>query len=388
MKKQKLLFVLGTRPEAVKLGPLIRMAKADSRFWVKVCSTGQHREMLKPVFKLFEITPDADFDLMKPGQTLTGVTTGILENMRSLLVGDRPDWVLVQGDTTTTMAGALSAFYEKIPVAHIEAGLRTGDISSPFPEELNRRVTGLIADLHFPPTAETEAFLKAEGVPANRILQVGNTGIDALLGTREAILNRPSLKEEMEKEFPFLDSKKKLILVTVHRRESFGEPMKKILKAITELSRRDDVEFLIPLHMNPEVRKVASEVLTDARWVTSDSTPGSSRIWLTEPQDYLKFVYLMMKCHFIISDSGGVQEEAPSLGKPVLVVRETTERPEAIKAGTSRLVGSETDVILTECRRLLDQPSEYAKMAEAKNPFGDGRACARILDRLALEADR
>jgi UDP-N-acetylglucosamine 2-epimerase (non-hydrolysing) len=381
---KKVLFVLGTRPEAVKLSPLIRLAKSDSRFEVLVCSTGQHREMLKPVFELFGIKPDFDFQIMRPGQTLHSVTTGILEGMKDVLQAQKPDWVVVQGDTTTTMAAALAAFYERCRVAHVEAGLRTGDIESPFPEELNRRIAGLISKLHFAPTEAAANHLRAEGVPEDSLLVTGNTGIDALFLTRATLRESNSIGESIRRKFGFLNPEKKLILVTVHRRESFGEPIRRILKSILSLAERADVEIIVPLHMNPEVRRAAAEVLgSSACWVSPESTGGMARIWLTEPQDYPDFIYLMDRSHFIISDSGGVQEEAPSLGKPVLVVRESTERPEAILAGTSKLVGSRTEDILSSAFALLDDPVAYKKMANGHNPFGDGKACQRILSRLA-----
>ena len=380
----KLLIVLGTRPEAIKLGPLIEKARRDPRFEVQVCSTGQHREMLLPVFDFFEIRPDVDFQIMKPGQALADVTSSILLGLRNWVRDNRPDWIIVQGDTTTTMAASLCAMYERIPVAHVEAGLRTGDIDSPFPEEFNRRVTTLVSKVHFPPTPAAAANLLREAVEEERIHITGNTGIDALLSASQRLASNPMVRAEHERKFAFLNPAKKLVLVTVHRRESFGEPMRNIMKGLLELAKRPDIEMIIPLHLNPEVRRAAEEVLgLNARWASEGPVQAENKIWLTEPQAYTDFVYLMNRCHFIITDSGGVQEEAPSLGKPVLVVRESTERPEAIEAGTSRLIGASTERVIAEATRLLDSPGAYEQMAQAKNPFGDGRACERILECLA-----
>ncbi len=384
----KLLFVLGTRPEAVKLGTLIKRAQRDSRFSVSICSTGQHREMIRPIFDFFGLVPDVDFGLMKPGQTLTDVTCAVLSQLRAYIQTDRPDWIIVQGDTTTTMAASLCAFYEKIKIAHVEAGLRTGDITSPFPEELNRRVTTLISDLHFAPTPLSAENLLRENVDGRQIHITGNTGIDALLEVAGLIRREPAIQESFSQHFEFLDARKKLILVTVHRRESFGEPMRNIMRALLKLSKRDDIELIVPLHMNPEVRKVAAEIFgRRARWASAHSRRGETKIWLIEPQDYLRFVYLMDRSHLIITDSGGVQEEAPSLGKPVLVVRESTERPEAVAAGTSKLVGSEAAGIVSAAGYLLDDPAEYARMSRAHNPFGDGFACEKILETIAAQEE-
>lgn len=384
--KTKLMFVLGTRPEAIKMGPLILTAQEDPRFDVVVCSTGQHREMILPLFELFQIKPRYDFELMKPGQTLHDITGAVLEKMRECVKKESPDWVLVQGDTTSAMAASLCAFYDKVSVAHVEAGLRTGDMLSPWPEEFNRRVTALIARLHFAPTTESAENLFREGIAREAVEVTGNTGIDALLKVKDYLNASTSsgMQSALATEFDFLDASKKLLLVTIHRRESFGEPMRSVMQGLLKLAERRDVEMIIPLHLNPEVRKAAEEILGHrARWIGPDSQRGESSIWLTEPLDYLRFVYMMNRSHFIVSDSGGVQEEAPSLGKPVLVVRETTERPEAVKAGTSKLIGSSEDSVVREGTLLLDHPDEFRKMARMHNPYGDGQASRRILDRIA-----
>lgn len=382
--KRKILFVLGTRPEAIKMAPLIELSSRDPRFEVIVCSTGQHREMIRPVFEVFGIRPNYDFELMRPGQTLNDITVAVLEKMRTCVQREKPDWVVVQGDTTSAMAASLCAFYERISVAHVEAGLRTGDLWSPWPEEFNRRVTALIARLHFAPTAAAAANLIREGIDPSAIHVTGNTGIDALLAVTERFLRRVPAQDHRQGDFSFLNPRKKLILVTIHRRESFGEPMKAVLRGLLRLAEREDVELMIPLHLNPEVRKAAEEILGDrARWATGPWRSGESSIWLTEPLDYLSFVEAMNRSHFIISDSGGVQEEAPSLGKPVLVVRETTERPEAVEAGTSKLIGPSEEAVVREATRLLDDAGAFASMARTHNPYGDGHASGRILDRIA-----
>lgn len=365
------------------MGPLIEKASRDPRYEVVVISTGQHRELVRPIYKFFDVAPKYDFDLMRPGQSLHDITIGVLEKMRQVIRIERPDWVLVQGDTTSAMAASLCAFYDQVKVAHVEAGLRTDDIWSPWPEEFNRRVTALIADLHFAPTSEAAANLLRERLDPEHILVTGNTGIDALLQVRERLQNSAELNLLFQQQFSFLDPERRLILATIHRRESFGDPMRSILRGLSQLSQRPDVEVLIPLHPNPEVRKAVSEVLGDrAQWVNSRSRPGESRIWLMEPLEYLSFVYAMNRSDLIISDSGGVQEEAPSLGKPVLVVRETTERPEAVAAGTSKLIGADGDRIFREASLLLNSPIEYAKMNRPHNPYGDGRASERILRRI------
>lgn len=365
------------------MGPLIEKASRDRRYEVVVISTGQHRELVRPIYKFFDVSPKYDFDLMRPGQSLHDITIGVLEKMRQVIRIEHPDWVLVQGDTTSAMAASLCAFYDQVKVAHVEAGLRTDDIWSPWPEEFNRRVTALIADLHFAPTSEAAANLRRERLDPENILVTGNTGIDALLQVRERLQKSAELNLLFQQQFSFLDPELRLILATIHRRESFGDPMRSILRGLSQLSQRSDVEVLIPLHPNPEVRKAVAEVLGDrAQWVNSQSRRGGSRIWLMEPLEYLSFVYAMNRSDLIISDSGGVQEEAPSLGKPVLVVRETTERPEAVAAGTSKLIGAHGDRIFREASLLLNSSIEYAKMNRPHNPYGDGRASERILRRI------
>jgi UDP-N-acetylglucosamine 2-epimerase (non-hydrolysing) len=383
---KNILFVFGTRPEAIKMAPLVIKAKQDSRFNVFVCSTGQHREMLKPILNFFEIVPDLDLDLMKPGQTLADVSVAVLQGVDAIFKQKSFSAVVVQGDTTSCFMGGLAAFYHKVPVVHIEAGLRSGDIFSPFPEEFNRKATGLLAHLHFAPTETSRANLLNEHYPSSRIFVTGNTGIDALFAVRERLAANQSLKEQFEQHFAFLDIRKKLILVTVHRRESFGEPMEEVMKGLKALSKRSDVELLIPLHMNPQVRESAKKIFgSDAKWVNETSTHklGTAKIWLCEPVDYIPFVYLMNRAFLIITDSGGVQEEAPSLGKPILVAREKTERPEAITAGTSKLIPLQEHAFLRMAEEIINDSGTYLQMAQAQNPFGDGQACGRILEKMA-----
>ncbi|WP_413581380.1 non-hydrolyzing UDP-N-acetylglucosamine 2-epimerase [Bdellovibrio sp. HCB288] len=380
-----ILIVFGTRPEAIKLAPLILLAKADNRFKTLVCSTGQHREMLKPILSFFEITPDYDLNLMSPGQTLTDVSTKTLNGIDSILKSTKVDIVITQGDTTTGFAASLAAFYNQVSVAHVEAGLRSGNITSPFPEEFNRKAISLIAKWHFPPTELSRNNLINEGLPKRDIVVTGNTGIDALMRVRSIIENKPELSKDLEKNFSFLDAQKKLILVTLHRRESFGAPMEEVMKGLLKLSERSDLQFLIPVHLNPNVRQSISRVLGNkAQWVgSSNAEKKSSNIWLCEPVDYVPFIYLMMKAHIIVTDSGGVQEEAPSLGKPVLIARENTERPEAIEAGTSMLVPLNEREFVAETLKVLDDGILYKRMSQSINPFGDGLASAKILDVLA-----
>lgn len=381
-----ILVVFGTRPEAIKLAPFVLQAKKDSRFRTHVCSTGQHREMLKPLLNFFEITPDHDLDLMKPGQSLVDISIGVMKGLNGILNRQPIDAVVVQGDTTSCFIGSLVAFYHKVPVVHVEAGLRSGDIYSPYPEEFNRRATGLVAALHFAPTEPAKENLLKEHYNGDDIFVTGNTGIDALFTVKRKLSENPLLQDEYDKKFSFLDKKKKLVLVTVHRRESFGAPMEEVMKGLVALSKRDDVELLIPLHMNPQVRASAEKIFgNNAKWIDKGQTvqPGQSKIWLCEPVDYVPFIYLMDRSHLIITDSGGVQEEAPSLGKPILVAREKTERPEAIAAGTSKLIPLEEQAFLKTAMEVLDTPTIYTKMSEAKNPFGDGKACERILNIMA-----
>jgi UDP-N-acetylglucosamine 2-epimerase (non-hydrolysing) len=365
----KVLSVFGTRPEAIKMAPVIKLMENVAGIESKVCVTAQHRQMLDQVLRLFEVTPDYDLNLMKPRQDLNDITANVLIGMRSVFREWRPDLILVHGDTTTTFAASLAAFYEKIPVGHIEAGLRTGDVYSPWPEEMNRRLTGAISGLHFAPTERARQNLLAEGVFSDRIHVTGNTVIDALLQVAERIDNDADLKDALKAEFPFLDTEKKLILVTGHRRENFGEGFENICHALKELGERPDVQIVYPLHLNPNVQEPVRRILS--------TCPG---IYLIDPLDYLPFVYLMTRSFLIITDSGGVQEEAPSLGKPVLVMRDTTERPEAVEAGTVKLVGTDTNKIVNEATRLLDNNAAYQEMAMSHNPYGDGMASQRIVE--------
>ena len=377
----KILYVFGTRPEAIKLFPLIMKSKKDSRVQTLVCSTGQHREMLRSLFELFQVKPDYDFDLMTNGQSLTDVTIAVLTGLQNIFKAERPDVVVVQGDTTTCFAASVAAFQDKVKIVHVEAGLRSGDIDSPFPEEFNRKATGLIADFHFAPTEDAKQNLIHDGVSENRIQVTGNTGIDALFEIRDRIYASPALRKTLHADFEFLDKSKKLILVTMHRRESFGRPMEQAMRGLLQLAERSDIQILIPLHMNPNVRECAERVLKDnAQWADAKNESKSNhRIWLCEPQDYPSFVYLMDRAHLIITDSGGVQEEAPSLGKPVFVARDTTERPEAIAAGTSKLIPLVATKFTAMVNEILDDEKLYKRMAQAKNPFGDGKACEKIL---------
>lgn len=336
---------------------------------VKVCVTAQHRQMLDQVLSLFSLTPDFDLNLMTPGQDLSDITSKVLTGMRGVLREWRPDYVFVHGDTTTTFATSLAAYYERIPVGHVEAGLRTGNIYSPWPEEVNRCLTGVIASLHFAPTDHARQNLLAEGVPAENICVTGNTVVDALLDVVARLDTETELKREMEAQFDFLDSKKKLILVTGHRRENFGSGFENICRALDEVSRMPDVEVLYPVHLNPNVQEPVQRILK-----------GNPNVHLIDPVSYLPFVYLMNRAAILLTDSGGIQEEAPSLGKPVLVMRDTTERPEAVAAGTVRLVGTGIESIVGGIRTLLNDTAEYARMSSATNPYGDGTAATRILN--------
>lgn len=367
----KLLFVFGTRPEAIKMAPLIVELRSRPGFEVPVCVTGQHREMLDQVLRLFAIEPEHDLALMRPNQTLAHITASALTGLDPLLRELAPDWVVVQGDTTTTLAASLASFYNRVRVAHVEAGLRTRDRFAPWPEEMNRVLTTQIADLHFAPTSVSRQNLLDDGVREEAIHVTGNTVIDALLSVRDRIASDRSLRDEMEKTFSFLDPSRKLILVTGHRRENFGEGFEAICNALAQLVRRnDDVEVLYPVHLNPNVQEPVRRILGEA----------GARVHLVKPVDYLPIVYLMNRAHFIITDSGGIQEEAPSLGKPVLVMRETTERPEAVDAGTVRLVGTDQQRIVEEAERLLRDGEHYRAMSLAHNPYGDGLASRRIAD--------
>jgi len=365
----RILFVFGTRPEAIKLCPLVqRLRSQPDDFQVRVSVTAQHRDMLDPVLEAFGVRPDFDLDLMQPGQTLCGLTARILAGIETVLSSERPHLVVVQGDTNTTFAAALGAFYHDVPVAHVEAGLRTGDMRQPFPEEMNRVLTSRIAAFHFAPTPAAEAALLHEGVARERVFVTGNTGIDAVLWVRDA-LDRGELRAPA---WPWLDPARRLILVTCHRRENFGPGFDRAMRALALVAARPDVQIVYPVHRNPNVLGPAHTQLS-----------GLANIVLLDPLPYVAFVDLMRRCWMIITDSGGIQEEAPSLGKPVLVLREKTERPEAVEAGTVKLVGTDEGEIVAEAARLLDDEAEYGRMTRIHNPYGDGHACERIAQVLA-----
>jgi len=369
----KILTVFGTRPEAIKMAPLVHSLSTDKRFLSKVCVTAQHREMLDQVLELFEIIPDYDLNLMKAGQTLPEVTSRILLELTPVLREFKPDVLLVHGDTATTFAASLAAYYEQIKVGHVEAGLRTGNIYSPWPEEANRKLTGALTKFHFAPTETSRANLLAENYSDMDISVTGNTVIDALLMIKDKLETDKKLSLDVASNFPFLNPSKKLILVTGHRRESFGEGFERICEALAKVARsHSDVQIVYPVHLNPNVQEPVNRLLKSI-----------SNVTLIEPQQYLPFVYLMNQAHIILTDSGGIQEEAPSLGKPVLVMRDTTERPEAVEAGTVKLVGTDRDKIFDALNSLLIDENAYNDMSFAHNPYGDGRACARILDTLA-----
>lgn len=368
----KILTVFGTRPEAIKMAPLAIMLAADERFDARVCVTAQHREMLDQVLELFALAPEYDLDIMTPGQDLTDVTTSILRGIKTVLQDFKPDMVLVHGDTATTFATTLAAYYQQVPVGHVEAGLRTGNLYSPWPEEANRKLTGTLAALHFAPTETSSHNLLREGIDWKQIHITGNTVIDALLSVVDKI-DAPDLRQRFAKEFAYIPEGQRMILVTGHRRESFGGGFERICTALAQIAKRHpDVLIIYPVHLNPNVREPVNRLLN-----------GIDNIHLVEPLDYLPFVYLMNRAHIILTDSGGIQEEAPSLGKPVLVMRDTTERPEAVDAGTVKLVGTDTDSIVEELHRLLTDINEYQRMSRAHNPYGDGNACSRIIEVLA-----
>ena len=367
-KRLKVLSIFGTRPEAIKMATVVTGLEADEGIDSRVCVTAQHREMLDQVLDLFAIRPDYDLDLMKPGQSLHEITSAVLTGLKSVLEDCSPDLVLVHGDTTTTLSAALAAFYGQIPVGHVEAGLRTGNIYSPWPEEINRRMTGAITRLHFAPTALARSNLLAEGAEAGRIFVTGNTVIDALIQVVGRIEADAELVATFTRRFR-LPEERRLVLVTGHRRENFGQGFQRICDALEQLATRPDVHIVYPVHLNPNVKD-----LVEARLSRFDN------ISLIAPQDYLPFVYLMSQAEIILTDSGGVQEEAPSLGKPVLVMRDTTERPEAVDAGTVRLVGTDTGLIVGAAEELLDDRDAYDRMSFAHNPYGDGQATTRILN--------
>lgn len=382
---KKIILVFGTRPEAIKMAPLVKeLEKYPDEFRTLVCVTGQHREMLDQVLRLFDIRPDYDLNIMKAGQTLYDVTSRVLCEFGNVLQKERPDLVLVHGDTTTSMASALAAFYEQIPVGHVEAGLRTDNIYSPWPEEMNRQITGRIAVLDFAPTRFGCDNLIRENVPQDRITVTGNTVIDALYYVVDRIKGDAALRESLERNIcaqgydvnRLKDSGRQLVLITGHRRENFGEGFRNICKALDTLSRRyNDVDFVYPMHLNPNVRKPIHDMF-DGRM--------PDNMFFIEPLDYFDFVRLMELSHIVLTDSGGIQEEAPGLGKPVVVMRDTTERPEAVEAGTVKLVGTDYDKITTTISRLLDDTGYYNTMSQAVNPYGDGKACPRIVDFIRL----
>lgn len=358
----KILSVFGTRPETIKMAPIIERFKHVPEIQSFICVTAQHRHMLDQFMQLFNMKSDFDLNIMKPNQTLTEITTSVLIQLKEVLRQVKPDLLLVQGDTTSAMAGALAAFYEHIPVGHVEAGLRTGNMRMPWPEEMNRKLIGSMAALHFAPTTTAKNHLLSENIPPEKIFVTGNTVIDALHFT---------LKNSKSPVFDYIDPTKKMILVTGHRRENFGEGFQSICKALRKISERSDIQIVYPVHLNPNVQAPVRSILG-----------GAKNIHLIEPVDYITFVFLMEKAHLILTDSGGVQEEAPSLGKPVLVMREVTERPEGIEAGTARLVGTDEAKIIREIELLLDDPAQYKIMAQAHNPYGDGRAAERIVQHI------
>ena len=363
MARRKVLFVFGTRPEAIKLARVIHRLRDSGNFDISICVTAQHRQMLDQVLGVFNLVPDFDLDVMSPGQTLAQSTGRILTQLEPVLNRTRPDLIVVQGDTTSTFCGALAGFYAKIPVGHVEAGLRTGDVNQPFPEEMNRVLTGRLATLHFAATNLARDNLLKEGVSPDRIHVTGNTGIDAVLHVGE------ELKEGRltSPDWPFLDPRKRLLLVTAHRRESFGAGFEKLCQGLQRIAELDDVQIVYPVHLNPNVRAPVQKYLQDR-----------SNITLLEPLDYVEFVDMMRRAYLVLTDSGGIQEEAPSFGKPVLVLREKTERPEAVMAGTSTLVGVDTEKIVAATKHLLEDHEEYARRARIHNPYGDGRASERI----------
>ncbi|RQR37685.1 UDP-N-acetylglucosamine 2-epimerase (non-hydrolyzing) [Burkholderia sp. Bp9143] len=372
VRHENILVTFGTRPEAIKMAPVVRRLKSRAGVRCAVCVTAQHRQMLDQVLDLFGIVPDFDLDLMRNGQTLGNLTGRILTTLDPVLESFRPDLVLVHGDTTTTLGASLAAYYRRIPVGHVEAGLRTGNLYAPWPEEANRKMTGTLALHHFAPTETSKANLLSEGVCADRIHVTGNTVIDALLTVTERLAREPELAARMRAAFPFLTDERRMILVTGHRRENFGPGFEQICDALATIATRfPECRIVYPMHLNPNVREPVTRWLGDIE-----------NIVLIEPQEYLQFVYLMSRAWLILTDSGGIQEEAPSLGKPVLVMRDTTERPEAVAAGTVRLVGTDTHRLVSEVTQLWECSGVYDSMARAHNPYGDGRASERIVDLL------
>lgn len=367
----RVLVVFGTRPEAIKMVPLVRRLKADPAFETYVCSTGQHREMLRQILSLYGMQPDVDLDLMRHAQDLPELTAAIVTGVARTIADVRPDRLLVHGDTTTTLAATLAGYYARVPVGHVEAGLRTGDIYAPWPEEVNRRLSDAVADLLFAPTERARANLLAEGAHADKIAVTGNTVIDALFDAMNGPLADAPTREQIEKAWAFDPRRQRVVLVTGHRRESFGKGFADICDALARLAARGDVHVVYPVHLNPNVLEPVRARLSDLE-----------RVHLIDPLDYLPFVHLMSLCEVVLTDSGGIQEEAPSLGKPVFVMRDVTERPEAVEAGTVRLVGTNPDRIVAEVTAVLDDAESYRAMSRVHNPYGDGQACARIIDRL------
>jgi len=368
---KKILLVFGTRPEAIKMAPLVKVLQASDDFETKVCVTAQHREMLDQVLELFEIVPDFDLNIMKSGQDLYDITANVLLGMKKVLCDFSPDIVLVHGDTTTTSATSLAAFYQKIKVGHVEAGLRTNDLYSPWPEEANRQITGVLANYHFSPTITSQNNLLKENKNSKNIIVTGNTVIDALLLALDKIKSNQELEKNILNSLEYkIKANKKIILVTGHRRENHGQGFINICEALKSIALKyKNIDIVYPVHLNPNVQKPVKEILSDIE-----------NIYLINPLQYEEFIYLMDKSYFIITDSGGVQEEAPSLGKPVLVMRDTTERPEAIEAGTVKLVGTNKDRIIKEANKLLVNLTEFEKMSQAHNPYGDGKACEKIVE--------
>lgn len=364
---KKILIVFGTRPEAIKMVPVVSALRQVKGFNIRVCVTGQHREMLDQVLELFELKPEYDLNIMQPNQSLIDVVSAILLKLRDVFLCWKPDLLIVHGDTATTFAASLCGFFEHVKVAHVEAGLRTGNNYSPWPEEVNRRLTGIIANFHFAPTEGARDNLLREGVQISNVFVTGNTVVDALLDTVHRIENNAALQAQLKSQFEFISNDKRLILVTGHRRENFGEGFEQMCQALVDISKRVDVQIIYPVHLNPNVREIVHQRL--------GSYPN---IFLIEPVEYLAFVYLMSKSYLILTDSGGIQEEAPSLGKPVLVTRETTERPEAIDAGVAKLVGMDRKKITSEIYRLLDDSAAYQAMAKLQNPYGNGFSGQKI----------
>ena len=367
----KILVVFGTRPEAIKMAPVIKKLSKHSSFNTQICVTAQHRSMLDQVLSLYNILPHYDLNIMSANQRLADIIYHVMDGLDNVFTQFKPDWVLVQGDTNTAFAASLAAYYKKISVGHIEAGLRTNQIYSPWPEEVNRQLTARIANLHFAPTVKAQENLLIEGIKEEKIVVTGNTVIDALMETVNYLSSDIDIIFKMNKQFSFLDNSQKLILVTSHRRENLGERLQQICHALVNLSLRKDVQIVYPVHLNPNIQIPVKQLLGNRK-----------NIYLLEPQDYLPFVYLMMKSYLILTDSGGIQEEAPSLGKPVLVLRDTTERMEGVQAGTTKLIGTDEFTIINKVEELLDDNELYETMSTAVNPYGDGKAAQRIVERL------